>query len=74
MERVVRTLELDGHVVAVVERVDDTGSSYVLLVDREVVDADLDVTGVPDDRVIERAVRTGRSARQPAGPARRQVA
>lgn len=62
MERVVRTLQLDGHDVAVVERVDDTGTSYVLLVDDVVVDTDLPWSGVPDDRTIEHAVRVARTS------------
>lgn len=57
MERLVRTVQVDGHAVAVVERVDDASTSYVLLVDDVVVDDDLPLPGVPDDRVLERLAR-----------------
>jgi hypothetical protein len=56
MERVVRTLRVDGHEVAIVESMEEEGSSFLLVVDDEVINADAALAGPPSDREVCAAV------------------
>jgi hypothetical protein len=56
MERVVRTLRVDGHEVAIVESMEEEGSSFLLVVDDEVINADAPLAGPPSDREVCAAV------------------
>lgn len=56
MERVVRTLRVDGHVVALVEAVEEEGSAFKLVVNDEVINPDALLAGPPSDREICAAV------------------
>ena len=56
MERVVRTLRVDGHEVAIVESIEEDGSSIRLVVDDQVINPDAPLAGPPSDREICAAV------------------
>ena len=49
MERIVRTLEMDGHVIAVIESLEEEGSLFTLWVDNVVINADAPLASVPSD-------------------------
>lgn len=58
MERVLRTMEVDGHTVGVVEMVDETDAWLLLAVDDAVINADAPLsTGASDDE-IRAAIRS----------------
>lgn len=56
MARVVRTLQVDGHEVVVLESMEEEGSSFLLAVDDQVINADAPLPDVPSDREICAAV------------------
>jgi hypothetical protein len=56
MERVVRTLRVDGHEVAIVESMEEEGSAFKLVVDDEVINPDALLAGLPSDRDVCAAV------------------
>ncbi|HEX6237252.1 MAG TPA: hypothetical protein VFZ68_08660 [Acidimicrobiales bacterium] len=56
MTRMVRTLRVDGHEVAVIESMEEEGSSFLLVVDDQVINADAPLPDVPSDREICAAV------------------
>lgn len=49
MQRIVRTLDLDGHHAAVVEDVDEDGSTFLVSVDGTIVNADAPLPHIPSD-------------------------
>lgn len=55
MERVLRTLRVDGHEVAVVEVMDEEGPAYLLRIDERVVD-EAPIPSPPTDAQISAAV------------------
>jgi hypothetical protein len=52
MQRVVRTLRVDGHEVAIVESMEEEGSAFLLVVDDEVINADALLAEPPSDREV----------------------
>lgn len=56
MERIVRTLAVNGYEVAVVEDLEEDGSSFVLSVDNSVINADSPLASIPSDYEICAAV------------------
>ncbi len=56
MERVVRTLRVDGHEVAVIESMEEEGAGYLLVVDEETINPDATLAGPPTDAEVCAAV------------------
>lgn len=56
MERIVRTLRVDGHNASVVESMDEDGPSFLLVVDGVVANADAALARIPSDTEIRAAV------------------
>jgi hypothetical protein len=52
VERIVRTLRVDGHEVAVIEMIEEDASSFVLCVDESVINADAPLPAAPSDADI----------------------
>lgn len=57
MERIVRTLRVDGHEVAVIEMMDEDEVLFVISVDDVVINADGPLPRAPNDRELCEAVR-----------------
>jgi hypothetical protein len=56
-ERILRTLDVDGHDIAIIEDLEEDGPVYLLAVDDAVINADAPLPTIPSDRDIARAVR-----------------
>lgn len=56
MERVVRTLRVDGHEVAIIESMEEEGSGFLLVVDDETINRDAPLAVPPSDREVCAAV------------------
>ena len=56
MARVVRTLRVDGHEVAIIESMEEDGPGFLLVVDDEAINPDAPSAVLPTDREVCTAV------------------
>lgn len=56
-ERIMRTLDVDGHDVTIIEDLEEDGPVYLLALDDAVINADAPLPTIPSDHDIAEVVR-----------------